>query len=99
MAENLNLLTSTQEVIKEALNRLGYDEAMYELLKEPLRVLKVRIPVKMDDGTTKVFTGYQCSTLSDAVGPTKGGIRFHPDVTEDEVKSPFYVDDFKMWYC
>lgn len=86
MAENVNLLTSTQEVIKEALYRLGYDEAMYELLKEPLRVLKVRIPVKMDDGTTKVFTGYRAQH-SDAVGPTKGGIRFHPDVTEDEVKA------------
>lgn len=86
MSENVNLLTSTQDVIKEALNRLGYDEAMYELLKEPLRVLKVRIPVKMDDGTTKVFTGYRAQH-SDAVGPTKGGIRFHPDVTEDEVKA------------
>ncbi|MFC5560186.1 Glu/Leu/Phe/Val dehydrogenase [Ureibacillus thermophilus] len=86
MAENANLLTSTQEVIKEALFRLGYDEAMYELLKEPIRMLKVRIPVKMDDGTTKVFTGYRAQH-SDAVGPTKGGIRFHPDVTEDEVKA------------
>ena len=86
MSENVNLLTSTQDVIKEALNRLGYDEAMYELLKEPLRVLKVRIPVKMDDGTTKVFTGYRAQH-SDAVGPTKGGIRFHPDVTEDDVKA------------
>jgi len=84
MAENLNLLTSTQEVIKEALNRLGYDESMYELLKEPLRLLKVRIPVKMDDGTTKVFTGFRAQH-SDAVGPTKGGIRFHPNVTEEEV--------------
>ena len=70
MAENVNLLTSTQEVIKEALYRLGYDEAMYELLKEPLRVLKVRIPVKMDDGTTKVFTGYRAQH-SDAVGQQK----------------------------
>lgn len=86
MAENENLLTSTQAVIKEALFRLGYDEAMYELLKEPLRMLKVRIPVKMDDGTTKVFTGYRAQH-SDAVGPTKGGIRFHPNVTEDEVKA------------
>ncbi|MED3662906.1 Glu/Leu/Phe/Val dehydrogenase [Ureibacillus sp. FSL K6-8385] len=84
MAENL--LVSTQAVIKEALFRLGYDEAMYELLKEPIRMLKVRIPVKMDDGTTKVFTGYRAQH-SDAVGPTKGGIRFHPNVTEDEVKA------------
>lgn len=86
MAENLNLFTSTQVVIKEALEKLGYDEAMYELLKEPLRMLTVRIPVKMDDGTTKVFTGYR-GQHSDAVGPTKGGVRFHPMVTEDEVKA------------
>lgn len=86
MAENLNLFTSTQEVIKEALHKLGYDEAMYELLKEPVRMLTVRIPVKMDDGTTKVFTGYRAQH-NDAVGPTKGGVRFHPMVTEEEVKA------------
>ncbi len=86
MAENLNLFTSTQDVIKDALNKLGYDEAMYELLKEPLRMLHVRIPVKMDDGTTKVFTGYRAQH-SDAVGPTKGGVRFHPMVSEEEVKA------------
>ena len=98
MAENLNLFTSTQDVIKDALNKLGYDEAMYELLKEPLRMLTVRIPVKMDDGTTKVFTGYRAQH-NDAVGPTKGGVRFHPMVSEARSKSPFYVDDIKVRYC
>ena len=81
-----DLFTSTQEVIQEALNRLGYDETMYDLLKEPLRMLQVRIPVKMDDGVTKVFTGYRAQH-NDAVGPTKGGIRFHPMVTVEEVKA------------
>ncbi|MBT2571986.1 Glu/Leu/Phe/Val dehydrogenase [Planococcus sp. ISL-110] len=84
MAENLNLLTSTQNVIKIALDKLGYEDAMYELLKEPMRILEVRIPVRMDDGKTKVFTGYRAQH-SDAVGPTKGGVRFHPDVNRDEV--------------
>ncbi|WP_139489203.1 Glu/Leu/Phe/Val family dehydrogenase [Brevibacillus dissolubilis] len=84
--ESLNLLHSTQKVIKEALEKLGYPEAMFELLKEPLRVLTVRIPVRMDDGEVKVFTGYRAQH-NDAVGPTKGGIRFHPEVTEDEVKA------------
>lgn len=84
MAENLNLLTSTQNVIKTALDKLGYEDAMYELLKEPMRILEVRIPVRMDDGKTKVFTGYRAQH-SDAVGPTKGGVRFHPDVNRDEV--------------
>lgn len=86
MAENLNLFTSTQFVIKEALQKLGYDEAMYELLKEPLRMLEVRIPVKMDDGSVKVFTGYRAQH-NDAVGPTKGGVRFHPQVSAEEVKA------------
>jgi glutamate dehydrogenase len=85
-AENLNVLTQTQMVIKEALNKLGFSQEMYELLKEPLRFITVRIPVRMDDGSIKVFTGYRAQH-NDAVGPTKGGIRFHPDVTEDEVKA------------
>jgi glutamate dehydrogenase len=84
--ENLNVLHSTQIVIHEALTRLGYSDEMYELLKEPLRVLTVRIPIRMDDDTIKVFTGYRAQH-NDAVGPTKGGVRFHPDVTEDEVKA------------
>ncbi|MGA8943012.1 MAG: Glu/Leu/Phe/Val dehydrogenase [Thermoactinomyces sp.] len=84
--ENLDILVSTQIVIKKALEKLGYPEAVYELLKEPLRVLTVRIPVKMDDGSVKVFTGYRAQH-NDAVGPTKGGVRFHPDVTEAEVKA------------
>src|SRR5699024_5031303 len=53
--------------------------------KEPVRLMKVRIPVRMDDGSIKVFTGYRAQH-NDAVGPTKGGVRFHPNVTEDEVK-------------
>ena len=86
MTENLNLFTSTQVVIKEALDKLGYDEGMYELLKEPMRMTEVRIPVKMDDGKVKVFTGFR-RQHNDAVGPTKGGVRFHPDVTLDEVRA------------
>ncbi|MBB4827018.1 glutamate dehydrogenase [Sporosarcina luteola] len=86
MTENLNLFTSTQVVIKEALDKLGYDEGMYELLKEPIRMTEVRIPVKMDDGKVKVFTGYR-GQHNDAVGPTKGGVRFHPEVTADEVRA------------
>ena len=80
MTENLNLFTSTQDVIKDALDKLGYDEGMYELLKEPLRMIEVRIPISMDDGKVKVFTGYR-GQHNDAVGPTKGGVRFHPEVT------------------
>ena len=81
-----DLLESTQTVIREALDKLGYSEEVYELLKEPLRMLTVRIPVRMDDGSTKIFTGYRAQH-NDAVGPTKGGVRFHPQVTENEVKA------------
>ncbi|MGY4763743.1 Glu/Leu/Phe/Val family dehydrogenase [Paenibacillus caseinilyticus] len=81
-----DVLRRTQEVVKTALGHMGYDEAFYELLKEPLRMLTVRIPVRMDDGSVKVFTGYRAQH-NDAVGPTKGGIRFHPGVTADEVKA------------
>ncbi|MEW9669713.1 Glu/Leu/Phe/Val dehydrogenase [Ammoniphilus sp. 3BR4] len=84
--ENLNVLVSTQKVINEALSKLGYPDPVYELLKEPMRILTVRIPVRMDDGSVKVFTGYRAQH-NDAVGPTKGGVRFHPEVTEDEVKA------------
>jgi len=81
-----DVLHSTQIVIEEALRRLGYDQDMIDLLKEPMRLLTVRIPVRMDDGKTKVFTGYRAQH-NDAVGPTKGGVRFHPAVSENEVKA------------
>jgi len=84
--QSLKMYHSTQTVIHEALKKLNFGEQMYELLKEPLRFLEVRIPIKMDDGTVKVFTGYR-SQHNDSVGPTKGGIRFHPEVNEAEVKA------------
>lgn len=84
MSEEISLVESTQRIIKEALDKLGYNDDMYQLIKEPLRSLKVRIPVKMDDGSVKVFTGFRAQH-NDAVGPTKGGVRFHPSVSEDEV--------------
>src|SRR5690625_5247619 len=84
--ESVDILTSTRAVIKDALNRLGYPDEVYELLKDSVRMLKVRIPVRMDDGSIKVFTGFRAQH-NDAVGPTKGGVRFHPNVTEKEVKA------------
>ncbi|XVL12661.1 Glu/Leu/Phe/Val dehydrogenase [Staphylococcus xylosus] len=86
MTEHNDLVTSTQEITKEALHKLGFDGGMYELIKEPLRFLEVRIPIRMDDGTVKTFTGYRAQH-NHAVGPTKGGIRFHPDVNKEEVKA------------
>lgn len=74
--QHFELLNSTQIVINEALEKLGYPNEVYELLKEPIRMMTVKIPVRMDDGTVKIFTGYRAQH-NDAVGPTKGGIRFH----------------------
>jgi glutamate dehydrogenase len=84
--KEVSVLSATQQVVQQALQKLGYNDGMYELLKEPVRMLKVRIPIRMDNGEIKVFTGYRAQH-NDAVGPTKGGIRFHPEVTEDEVKA------------
>ncbi|MFA9556118.1 Glu/Leu/Phe/Val dehydrogenase [Evansella sp. AB-rgal1] len=84
--ENKNVLQSTRTVIKRALDRLGYPQEVFELMKEPLRMLTVRIPIRMDDGSIHIFTGFRAQH-NDAVGPTKGGVRFHPDVSETEVKA------------
>ncbi|WP_281393976.1 Glu/Leu/Phe/Val family dehydrogenase [Texcoconibacillus texcoconensis] len=82
----MDVLESTRTVIQKALDKLGYPEEVYELMKDPLRMMTVRIPVRMDDGSTEIFTGYRAQH-NDAVGPTKGGVRFHPEVTEDQVKA------------
>ncbi|MGB9678579.1 MAG: Glu/Leu/Phe/Val family dehydrogenase [Thermoanaerobacteraceae bacterium] len=84
--ETLNPLAIAQRQVKNACDLLGLDKSVYELLKEPMRVLEVSIPVQMDDGSIRVFKGYRAQH-NDAIGPTKGGIRFHPDVTLDEVKA------------
>lgn len=80
------VLKNAQRQIRIAVDKLGLSEDVYELLKEPQRVLEVSIPVKMDDGSIKVFKGYR-SQHNDAVGPYKGGIRLHPNVDLDEVKA------------
>src|SRR5699024_11556029 len=54
-------------VIRTALDRLGYPDEVFELMKEPIRMLTVRIPVRMDDGSIKIFTGYRAQH-NDAVG-------------------------------
>nr|WP_297574829.1 NAD-specific glutamate dehydrogenase [uncultured Peptostreptococcus sp.] len=81
-----NVFEMAQAQVKNACDKLGMEPQVYELLKEPRRVIEVNIPVKMDDGSIKVFKGYR-SQHNDAVGPTKGGIRFHPNVSIEEVKA------------
>ncbi|MEH7128535.1 Glu/Leu/Phe/Val dehydrogenase [Neobacillus drentensis] len=84
--EQDNSLSEFQETLKEAVNILNYPTQVFEFLKKPMRFLEVSIPVRMDNGQTEIFQGYRAQH-NDASGPTKGGIRFHPDVTADEVKA------------
>ena len=84
--ETLNPFEIARKQVKTACDRLNADPAVYEILKNPQRVLEVTFPVKLDDGTVKTFTGYR-SQHNNAVGPYKGGVRFHPNVNLDEVKA------------
>jgi len=68
----------------EAAETLNLDEGLREFLKTPKRVVTVSVPVKMDSGCVKVFIGYRVQH-NNARGPYKGGIRYHPDVTLEEV--------------
>ena len=84
--ENMNPLLAAQARVKAACDKLGVDNQTYEILKNPQRILEVQIPVKMDDGSIKVFTGFRAQHNT-ALGPSKGGIRFHPMVSRDEVSA------------
>jgi glutamate dehydrogenase (NAD(P)+) len=86
MAEELNPFKIAQEQLDRAAKIMGLDPQIHQFLREPMRVLEVTIPVKMDDGTTKVFKGFRVQ-YNDAKGPTKGGIRYHPQETLDTVKA------------
>ena len=82
--ENLNPLIAAQQRVKVACDKLGLGTDVYEILKNPQRIIEVSIPVKMDDGSMRVFTGFRAQHNT-AIGPSKGGVRFHPNVTRDEV--------------
>ncbi|MCE5315144.1 Glu/Leu/Phe/Val dehydrogenase [bacterium] len=75
-----------QAQLDTAAAKLGLDPAVHAVLREPLRELHVSLPVKMDDGSVKVFKGFRVQ-YNDARGPNKGGIRFHPDETIETVKA------------
>ncbi|HKE26700.1 MAG TPA: Glu/Leu/Phe/Val dehydrogenase [Bryobacteraceae bacterium] len=79
----------------EAAQRLKLDDGMCKMLRSPARELTVHIPVQLDDGRLEVFTGYRVQH-SIARGPAKGGIRFAPDVTLDEVRA---LASWMTWKC
>src|SRR6185437_42425 len=78
-----------------AARRLQLDDGMRKILKSPAREITVNIPVQLDDGRLEVFTGYRVQH-SIARGPGKGGIRYSPDVTLDEVRA---LASWMTWKC
>src|SRR5688572_236760 len=74
---------------------MNLDAGVHEVLRHPRRALEVSIPVRRDDGSIEVFTGYRVHH-STSRGPSKGGIRYHPDVTLDEVKA---LAMWMTWKC
>ncbi len=86
MSNELNPFEIAQRQLDEAAELLGLDEGTHQLLRWPLRELQVTIPVRMDDGSVKVFHGYRVQ-YNDARGATKGGLRWHPDETIDTVRA------------
>ncbi len=82
----MSILAETRELLQTSVKELGLPQAVYEHLKEPQHLLIVSIPVTMDNGEIRAFTGFR-SQHCNVLGPFKGGIRFHPEVTMDEVKA------------
>ena len=91
----LNPFEISQRQLDKSAEKLNLDPSVHALLREPMRTLEVHFPVKMDDGTTKMFTGFRVQ-YNDARGPTKGGLRFHPDETIDTVKA---LAAWMTWKC
>ncbi|MDE1852814.1 MAG: Glu/Leu/Phe/Val dehydrogenase [Thaumarchaeota archaeon] len=81
-----NPFDNALEQLRIAAEYLKLDEGLHQMLASPKRQLTVSLPVKMDNGSIHVFTGYRVQ-YNDARGPFKGGIRYHPNVSLDEVKA------------
>ncbi len=84
--EELNPFKIAQKQLDKAAEIMKLDPGIHAVLREPMRELHVSIPVKMDDGSVKVFKGFRVQ-YNDARGPCKGGIRFHPEETIDTVRA------------
>lgn len=93
--EKLNPFEITQEQLDTCAKILNLDQATHELLRRPMREIWVSLPVRMDDGSTRVFQGFRVQ-YNDAKGPTKGGIRFHPQETIDTVRA---LAAWMTWKC
>jgi len=81
--------------LDKAAAELNLDPAVHAILREPMRELHVCLPVRMDDGAVKVFKGFRVQH-NNARGPTKGGIRFHPQETVDTIRA---LASWMTWKC
>ncbi|HZY99359.1 MAG TPA: Glu/Leu/Phe/Val dehydrogenase [Candidatus Baltobacteraceae bacterium] len=102
MAQDLSAVAAAENVwqmaqrqLDEVAQLIGLNESIHGYLRQPKRVLEVSVPVRMDDGSFRMFTGYRVQHNM-ARGPGKGGIRYHPDVTLDEVKA---LAMWMTWKC
>jgi len=86
MSGKVNPFTIAQQQLDVAAEKLGLDPATHELLRWPMQEIKVVLPVKMDDGTTRIFHAFRVQ-YNTARGPAKGGVRWHPDETLDTVRA------------
>lgn len=86
MEEQSNPFKIAQRQLDHAAEKLGLDPATHELLRWPMREHKFTLPVKMDDGSTRIFHAFRVQ-YNTARGPAKGGIRWHPDETMDTVRA------------
>jgi glutamate dehydrogenase (NAD(P)+) len=94
-AAHINPWEVAQQQFDLAAERLNLDPGLRKVLREPRRELTVHFPVKMDDGSVQVFTGYRVQHNLGR-GPAKGGLRYHQDVTLDEVKA---LAMWMTWKC
>jgi glutamate dehydrogenase (NAD(P)+) len=90
-----SLTKKAKKQLYKAAREIKLDPNLLKILEKPKRILKVSIPIKLDNGKTKVFIGFRCQ-YNDAKGPTKGGVRYHPDVSEDEVVA---LAAWMTWKC
>ncbi len=93
--EDLNPFDIAQSQLDEAAAILELDPAVHAYLREPVRELHITLSIRMDNGSSRVFKGFRVQ-YNDSRGPTKGGIRFHPDETIDTVKA---LAAWMTWKC
>jgi len=90
-----SLARKAQKQLYKAAKEIKLDSNLLKVLELPMRVLRVSVPIRLDNGRTKVFTGFRCQ-YNNAKGPTKGGVRYHPDVSEEEIVA---LAAWMTWKC